>query len=340
MLSLGPLRELEEQLRAALDALAQARGHLDEGKPTQAAVELDAIELRLGIGREAVHDLLEGAGHAVDRTPASRRARLAPVLAAWRDDARRACTAHGVELALSLEPDGHFELDAVKLRRLLSHLVSAGLARGSGPLELRCSVEAAGPSRALLTFEVARQRTRRLSEATAAELLARRLALVLGGRLETTLGPGEPMAVLRAAVPARILPAREPCEPVRLAGARVLVVEDDEDARAALEMLLEDWELDVVSAGTYEDALGGFAKGDVRLALLDVDLNGRSGFELYHELSALAPALPAIFLSGSDSRRGLAEGPLVRYLVKPVDLTALEASIRDLLVAARLPLGG
>ncbi len=255
------------------------------------------------------------------------------MLGEWRDDARRACAASGVALGGSAEGDGLFDLDGAKARRLLGHLLSAALGRGASALDLGCSVRADGPSRALIAFEaVRRPPPRAAAEPSAAELLASRLAQVLGGRLEKVPVPGG--LALRAIVPARVLPTDAAHEPVRLAGARVLVVEDDDDARSALAMLLEDWDLDVVAAASFDEALGVFAPGSMRLALLDVDLNGRSGFELRERLAARAPGLATIFLSGSDGKRSLATGANVRYLVKPVDVPALEAAIRELLESA------
>lgn len=336
ILPLASLRDLEEQLRSALAAVEAARRSLDDGQPTRAAVELDRIDFRLGTSREVVHDLLEGAGQTIERAPAQQRTRLASALAEWRADAGRACAASGVELRGAPELDGHFELDRAKVRRLLGHLVSASMVRGAGQLELRGSVSPDGPSRALIAFEaIRRPPPRAASEPSAAELLAARLAQVLGGRLEKVPSEDGAALVLRALVPARILPESDSSlEPVRLAGAKVLVVEDDDDARNALSLLLEDWELEVVSAATFDEAVAAFGAGGFRLALLDVDLNGRSGFELRERLLARQPGLATIFLSGSDSKRGLATGAGVRYLVKPVDVPALEEAIRVLLEAA------
>jgi CheY-like chemotaxis protein len=331
------LRELEVQLRAALEAAAAARRCLDEGKTTAAAVELDDLDARLESGREAIHDLLEGAGQTVERVPSRRRVRLGPLLGAWAEDADRACAASGIVLAGTPAQDGDFELDRAKVGRLLEHVLSSALVRGTGELELRCRVEADGPSRAVLVFEAMRRPVPRTLEATATELRARRLAQVLGGSFERCCALHE--TVFRASVPARVLSDREEGAPIRLSGARVLVVEDDDDARAALALLLEDMELEVVAAASYEEALSAFAPGVFRLALLDVDLNGRSGVELHEKLRARDSGVGVIFLSGSESSRGLASLAPARYLMKPVDVAALERTIKELLEPARLPAG-
>ncbi len=336
-LPLGSLCDLEAQLRAALLAAAAARHCLDEGKPTAAAVELDRLDARLASGREAIHDLLESSGQTVERSPSRRRARLGPILAEWVEDADRACAASGIALAGTPSQDGDFELDAAKVGRLLQHLLTLALVRGAGELDLRCRIQPDGPSRAVLVFEAARRPPPRALEATPADLRARRLAEVLGGSFERRSTPLE--LVLRAEVPARVLSGREELGAIRFGGASVLVVEDDDDARDALALLLEDMELVVVAAAGYEDALAAFAPGAFRLALLDVDLNGRSGVELHQKLRARDPALGVIFLSGSESRGGLASLAPARYLMKPVDVSALERAITELLEPARLPAG-
>jgi len=333
MYRLASLRELQRELGSALAALEAARRSLDDGQVTRAAVELDRIDQGLGLSREAVDDLLEAAGQAVDRSPLRQRTRLAQVLAFWRDEAERACAASSVHLRAAPDKDGHFELDAAKARRLLGHMVSAALLRGSGELELRCSVQEDGPSRAQLVFEAVRRPAPRALEPSGPEERAARLAAVLGGRFER-LREGDAL-LLRATLPARVLPAEASSEPVSLRGARVLVVEDDEDARHALAMLLEDFELEVVAAASFEEALEAAQGAPFRAALLDVDLNGRSGLELRERLRARQRHLPVIFLSGSDSPP-LAGEAAVRYLVKPVDVSALEAAVRELLEA---PLG-
>ncbi len=330
-LPLLSLRELEEHMKLALATLGAARRALDDGRSTSAAVELDRIDLALGLGRELVHDLLEGEGHAVERALDLRRARLSALLRAWSDDAAKACAAKGVALVPPPTPEAHVELDAPKVRRLLHHLVSAALARGKGQLELRCALLPAGPTRVSLRFEAIRRPTPRPFERDSPDLRVQRLAAVLGGGYERT--PVEDGAALSfaASIPARLLAPEAAAEPVRLEGARVLVVEDDDDARAALGLLLEDCGLEVVTAGTYDEALARFQRGTFRLGLLDVDLNGRSGVELHRELRAREGApFPAIFLSGSD-RPLLVDAPSVRFLVKPVDVTRLESSIRELL---------
>lgn len=131
------------------------------------------------------------------------------------------------------------------------------------------------------------------------------------------------------------LPEPEPCLE-DLAGARLLVVEDDRDSRAALELLLEDWGFEVVTAASGEAAIALGPRAAASLAVLDVELPGCDGFAVRAALRALDPALPVLFLSGSE--RHLATGdrdPRTRYLMKPVNLAALEAALRELLEARR-----
>jgi two-component system response regulator GlrR len=121
-----------------------------------------------------------------------------------------------------------------------------------------------------------------------------------------------------------------------LGGGRVLVVEDDRDARTALVLLLEDWGFEVTAAASGEAALALPEVEGFRIAFLDVDLPGCSGFAVRDGLRARSPALPVIFLSGSGGRAS-GDGPLERRLLKPVDLETIEEALRSLLAIHTSP---
>jgi CheY-like chemotaxis protein len=130
-----------------------------------------------------------------------------------------------------------------------------------------------------------------------------------------------------------------------VSGAAILVAEDQETVRALLEDLLADLGYEPVAGGTAADALARFrARPGIRLALIDVSLPDRSGFDLLADLRALAPGLPAILSSGFDIgvtgavpgaalAAARAAGP-IEVLAKPYRIDGLAAAI-DRLLAAR-----
>lgn len=80
---------------------------------------------------------------------------------------------------------------------------------------------------------------------------------------------------------------------------RILIADDHEVVRRGLRGLLLDYfpNAEVVGAGSAREALDllGTAKWD--LAIVDINLPGRSGFELLEDLKRIQPALPVLIVS-------------------------------------------
>ena len=118
-------------------------------------------------------------------------------------------------------------------------------------------------------------------------------------------------------------------------GARIFVVDDDEDVREFLADAL-------ISLGHRVETLAGGAatlaaldQGAPDLVLVDFAMPGMNGAELAREIRARLPGLPIVFVTGfaeSDQLEG-ALGPDVPVLRKPFgidDLSAMVASqLRD-----------
>ena len=118
------------------------------------------------------------------------------------------------------------------------------------------------------------------------------------------------------------------------AAHRILVVEDNSDAREALALLLESWGHRVQQAA---DGLSGLetARADPPdIALIDVGLPGIDGYTLARELrhSPGCTAVRLIALSGysrsQDRERGYESG-FDTYLVKPVDPAHLRQALSE-----------
>ncbi|WP_437678317.1 response regulator [Sorangium sp. So ce131] len=150
-----------------------------------------------------------------------------------------------------------------------------------------------------------------------------------GATFTVTLPVRQPSS--RAAAPGR------PREAVQLDGVRVLVVDDDDDARELVSYVLEDRGAEVVTASSAEEALRLIRAQPPHLLLSDIGMPGMDGFELIRRVRALPPeeggVVPAIALTAyagvEDSRKAMREGYQM-HLPKPVSASRLLRIIADL----------
>lgn len=85
-----------------------------------------------------------------------------------------------------------------------------------------------------------------------------------------------------------------------MAGARVLLVDDHPLVRAGFARVLADGGLDVEchGVGTAEEAIDRLRHGAWRLAVLDLDLPGRTGLDLLRHVQRMRPDVPVLIASG------------------------------------------
>jgi len=121
-----------------------------------------------------------------------------------------------------------------------------------------------------------------------------------------------------------------------LAGVRVLVVEDEPDARALLSLILEVSGATVEGVESAPEALANLQVFKPHVLLSDIGLPIESGYELIRKvrsLSSEASQIPAValtaFATEEDRRLALAAGFQV-HLTKPVEPTVLVETIERL----------
>lgn len=165
--------------------------------------------------------------------------------------------------------------------------------------------------------------------------IAQRAVALLGSKIEVTSRPGRgscfafglPLATGEHRVAA---PVASPAAIARDPGLPLLVIEDDENVRAALVDLLGRWGLAFEDFGTAEDALARVAAGGrFGLVLTDQRLPGEmSGLDFVRRLRRdLADAPPAIIITGevdSPLLRAAADDGVV-ILHKPLQAARLRA---------------
>jgi len=115
---------------------------------------------------------------------------------------------------------------------------------------------------------------------------------------------------------------------------RVLLVEDSEEVRETTVEFIEEVGFAVVAVETAEAALEALAVGHYDIVFTDVSLPGMSGIDLVKRVRASDPLQPFVIASGYGADLGRhAFGAGVTILPKPYDLSSLERTLREVLVA-------
>ncbi len=117
-----------------------------------------------------------------------------------------------------------------------------------------------------------------------------------------------------------------PAEAPLLTGLRILVVDDEPDARTLMKRLLEERGAVVRTAGSSREALEAIREERPGILISDIGMPGEDGYAFIKSLRSLGPEaggnIPAIALTAfartEDRRRALASG-FQMHVTKPVD---------------------
>lgn len=109
---------------------------------------------------------------------------------------------------------------------------------------------------------------------------------------------------------------------------RILIVEDEDNARKGYEALLRKWNCQVLGVPSGEDALAKFPEFQPQAILADVELPGMNGLDLLRHLGEALERIPVIIITGrgSDERVVQAiEAGAFWYIEKPLKPPVLRA---------------
>jgi len=109
---------------------------------------------------------------------------------------------------------------------------------------------------------------------------------------------------------------------------RILVVEDEENARNGYEALLRKWGCEVLGVGSAEEALKALPAFRPAVIIADVELPGRDGLEFLRELGDELREVPAIIITGKGSEERAVqaiESGAFWYIEKPLKPQVLRA---------------
>jgi len=147
----------------------------------------------------------------------------------------------------------------------------------------------------------------------------------------------EPDTDFAAGAGGRSFPAPTVPRAVSLIGLRVLLVEDDPDARELVRAILEQAGADVQSEASADEGFDAILSFRPQLLVSDIAMPNQDGYSLVRRIRALdarvGGEIPCIaltaFTRAVDRERALAAG-FTAHLCKPVDPVRLVATVGDL----------
>jgi len=154
-----------------------------------------------------------------------------------------------------------------------------------------------------------------LSKPYRREDLARRLRHLLANRQHVTLLQQE-------------LQQPSPAANARARGRNILLVEDNEDARAMTSELLDMLGHEVTAVGSAEAALPLLAMPGLEILLTDISLPRMSGTELAALATRDHPGLQVVFSTGHAPANSGVRDPAARFLLKPFSVEQLQQALQ------------
>ncbi len=114
----------------------------------------------------------------------------------------------------------------------------------------------------------------------------------------------------------------------RTGGRSILLVEDNDDARAMTSELLDMLGHDVTAVGSAEEALPLLAMQGLEILLTDISLPRMSGTELALLAARDHPNLQVVFSTGHAPANSGVQDPAARFLLKPFSVEQLQQALQ------------
>ena len=355
------LAMLGHELRNPLATITNAMSVLDAASPPEGILEIEQREI---IRRQTDHlarlvdDLLDVSRITSGKIALQRRAtdlcELAHRAAKAIDGAARK-QHHEVIVTTHCDPV-YIDADPVRMEQVVNNLltnaikytpaggkITISVHPNDGHAELRVRDNGMGITSELLprVFELFTQAERALDRSQGGLgiglTLVRALVEMHDGHVSVNSdGPGRGsefvITLPRLAEPKIAAPPKSSAQPaIDGQGKRILVIEDQADARRALQRLLQIWghEVDVAEDGVR--GVDAAAARPPEIALIDVGLPGLDGYEVARRLrAAMGKTVRLIALTGygqPEDRERAFDAGFDQHLVKPVDRDQLSDAL-------------
>jgi PAS domain S-box-containing protein/CSLREA domain-containing protein len=361
--------ELRTPLTAVLGWTRMLRGgNLDE---LTAAKALDIIERNAEAQQQLIEDVLDVSRIITGKLRLDvRPVELVPVVEAAVDAVKPAAEAKNIELSVSIDPEANLvSADPTRLQQVVWNLltnaikftpkegrVEVRLERMGSNVRIKVIDNGLGISQEFLPHVFNRFRQadsstmRRYGGLGLGLAVVRHLVEQHGGSVSAE-SEGEyrgstftielPVSALRVEADefiklkggVRAGDRREGAAP-SLKGVRALIVEDQEDARELLSVLLQQYGTEVVTAGSAVEALSALRRERPDVLVSDIGMPEEDGYWLIREVRSLGADLggdvPAVALtayaSEADRERALAAG-FQAHVSKPIEPSALISAV-------------
>ncbi len=365
------LATLSHELRTPLTAILGWAQVLRRGNrsPEEQVRGLETIERNARAQAQLIEDLLDMGRITSGKVMLDMKLLMPSVVVdAALDAVRPAAEAKGIRLERAFAPTGHVAGDANRLQQVVWNLltnalkftprggtVRATLAAYNGHVDITVSDNGLGIRQEFLphVFERFRQAdastTRRHGGLGLGLSIVKHLVEQHGGTVQATSageGMGSSFTVRlpqatgeiraqRMHSPPRSARAPLPEMGLRdLGGLKVLLVDDEPDARELVSRILRDCNCEVQAAASAAEALALARAGRYDLLVSDIGMPDIDGFELLSRVRALGPArggaLPAVALTAfarSEDRLRALESGFLDHVPKPIEPSELIATI-------------
>lgn len=111
---------------------------------------------------------------------------------------------------------------------------------------------------------------------------------------------------------------------------KLLIVEDNQDMRTGLRQFLDREGFEVTAVASCEDGIDEVDENAYDVAIIDINLPGKSGFDLIEYIREQGQTLPLLAMTARDGIDDKIKGfdlGLTDYIVKPFDLKELLARL-------------
>jgi signal transduction histidine kinase/ActR/RegA family two-component response regulator len=363
------LATLSHELRSPLNVMLGWTRMLRSGQMSAAAVArgLEVLDRRVRLQAKLIEDLLDVSRIVTGKLRVEMRpVDLAAIAGPAIDAARPAADARHISLAADIAPSLCVRADAQRLQQVIANLLNNALKFTPPHGAIGLGIHRAGPDARIVIrdsgsgispdllprifdrFQQGDSSTTRAHGGLGLGLaIVKHLVDQHGGRIEVTSdGPGRG-ATFTITLPlvldqrlAMESPEGASLDPSLLAGVRVLVVDDEADARSTLSAMLEQFGAEPTVVASAGDAFSEIVHLQPDVLLSDVAMPGEDGIALIRRVrTTISPAgLPAAALSayvdGDSKARALDAGFQV-YLAKPVEPSLLASTLAALVQRRR-----